>query len=396
MMNRMKAFIAILILALAFAALPNTSQAQNPKVIRIAVHVPLTGDLGNAGQFILRAVELAVEQLSGPIQRRGFTIEIVPFDDQGSPDVAVTNAKQIVADETILAVIGNYTSGSTIPSSEVYERDDLVMVSPSSTNVRVTDRGLRNVNRVCGRDDQQGEAAANYVAEALKVKTAAVIFNRTAYAEGVAKSFRRAAERLGITITDYIGTREEQDFNAILDQISAKKPELIFISAYYTPGGNFIKQARAKGIDAYLMGPDGLDISSLVEVAGDAVKGVIYSSSARPVAIYDEQFAASFQKKFDRPPDTFTAESYAATQIILGALDRAIEQANGMPTRRQVMQIVRGTNNFDTVLGKITFDDNGDPERATYYILEIVSSDPLRWGENRVLKSVQGKSPLTR
>src|SRR4029078_6341762 len=127
-----------------------------------------------------------IDKFKGPLEKAGFKVELVPFDDQAKPDVGVANSKNILTDKDILAVIGHLNSGVAIPSSEVYKEVNLAMISPANTNEKVTDRGYANVNRGCGRDDVQGPVGAEFAGGALKVKTVYIVHDKTTYGQGVA------------------------------------------------------------------------------------------------------------------------------------------------------------------------------------------------------------------
>ena len=134
------------------------------KAIKIATQSPLSGDQSVVGVDIKRGAEMALEQLGGPLTAMGFKVELAPFDDQANPDTGVANAKHIVSDPAILAVVGHYNSGVQIPSSEVYHTSGLANVSPANTNPKVTTRGYLEVNRIVGRDDVQGVVGADFAA----------------------------------------------------------------------------------------------------------------------------------------------------------------------------------------------------------------------------------------
>lgn len=155
------------------------------------------------------------------------------------------------------------------------------MVSPANTVVEITERGLKTVNRIVGRDDFQGPAGANYAINELGAKKIFVIQDKTAYGTGLADAFIAAAEEAGAEIVGYEGiTIGEKDFNGVVNQILNKKPDLVFFGGLYSEGGIIIKQARDKGIDVPFMGGDGMDSSGLVDIAGEAVKNTYITSVA--------------------------------------------------------------------------------------------------------------------
>ncbi|HRE47425.1 MAG TPA: branched-chain amino acid ABC transporter substrate-binding protein [Aggregatilineales bacterium] len=388
--------LVVALLGMGFAAAP--AAAQDAKVIKIASHSPLSGGQALLGTAIRNGVELAVEQLKQPLIDAGFTVEFVPFDDQATPDVGVSNAQNIVNDPAILALVGHLNSGVAIPSSEVYNRADLAMVSPANTNVKVTDRGYPTVNRVCGRDDAQGAAGAQYALETLNAKTVYVVHDKTAYGEGVATFFRDAMLAGGAEVLGFEGTTETSNFDAIITPIESANPDLIYFGGIYNQAAVFFKQARDKGVESQFMGPDGMDGSDLTKIAGEAVVGLVYTSAAGPASIYPAaaQFIVDYEAKFGIKPEAYAAEGYASAQIVMAALTQLISENGGaLPTRADVAKAVRATADFETIIGKISFDANGDPKVATYYILSVKDADPAKWGENELISSVTAPSPLT-
>jgi branched-chain amino acid transport system substrate-binding protein len=160
----------------------------------------------------------------------------------------------------------------------------------------------------------------------------------------------------------------------------------------------FLKQARDKGIKSQFMGPDGWDSPDLAKLGGDAAVGAIYTSTAGPVSVYPaaKQLLADYKKIYGIDATPYVPESYAATQIVLHAIETVLKANGGkMPTRKEVSEAVRATKDFDTVAGKITFDAHGDPVYAAYYVLKATSADPAKWSENPVLQTTTAPSPLT-
>lgn len=393
-MKRVVSFALVLVLALSLGF--NLVSAQDSMVIKIASQSPLSGPQSVLGIGIRNGVELAIEQLSGPLTELGFTVEYVPFDDQATPDVGVSNAQQIVADEEILAVIGHLNSGVAIPSSEVYNENNLVMVSPANTNPLVTDRGYPTVNRVCGRDDLQGPTGARFAAEELGVTSVYILHDTTAYGQGVAEFFRQEAEALGMTVLGFEGTEETANFDGIIQPILALGPELVYFGGIYSQTGIFINQARAAGYEGLYMGPDGFDSSEFAQLAGEAGVGTYYTSVAGPASIYPNaaQFIEDYVERFGEDPQPFAAQAYDATAIVLAAIAAAAEEAGGMPTRAAVAAAVRATEGYEGLTGTITFDDNGDPEIGLYYVLQVGSADPAEWSNNELLATLEIPSPL--
>ena len=322
MRNARIRFVLVALAALALV-LPWSADApaQSKGTIKIATQSPLSGGQAALGEGIKLGTQLAIDKLKGPLEKMGFKVELVPFDDQAKPDVGVANAANIIADKDILLVVGHLNSGVAIPSSEKYKESQLAMISPANTNPTVTDRNYLNVSRVCGRDDVQGVVGAEF-AKSKGWKTAYVIHDKTTYGQGVAEFFKADAEKKGIKVLGFEGTEEKSNFDPILTPVKAKNPDLIYFGGIYDQAAPFFKQAREKGIKAAFMGPDGMDSSDLTKIAGTAVKGMFYTSVAGPVSVYPDAakaFAKEYKDKFKKDPEPFAAQAYDAAAIGLKA-----------------------------------------------------------------------------
>jgi branched-chain amino acid transport system substrate-binding protein len=385
-----------MIVAVLALVAPVTVDAQGKGTIKIATQSPLSGPQAPLGEGIKLGAQLAIEKFKGPIEKLGFKVELVPFDDQAKPDVGVANAKNIVADPDILLVDGHLNSGVALPSSEVYKEAMLAMISPANTNPTITDRNYKNVSRICGRDDVQGDVGATFSKEVLKVKSAYVIHDKTLYGQGVAEFFRDRAKQLGIEVVGFEGTEEKANFDPILTPVKARNPDLIYFGGIYDQASVFFKQAREKGIKSQFLGPDGMDSSELVKVAGKAALGMHYTTVVGPPTIYPEakSFIDAYKAKFKKDPEPFAAQAYDVTALGLKAIEDAINKAGGKkPTREQVSTAVRAIKDFKGVTGTVNFDEKGDPVKAKYFTINVVSDDPAKWGSNKVVKTLEIAAP---
>jgi branched-chain amino acid transport system substrate-binding protein len=382
----------VLAVAVAVVSTPLAGDAQGRGTIKIATQSPLSGGQAALGEGIKLGAQLAVEKFKGNLEKAGFKVEMVPFDDQAKPDVGVANAKNINADKDIMVVIGHLNSGVAIPSSEVYKEVNLAMISPANTNPTITDRGYKNVYRVCGRDDVQGVVGAEF-AKSQNVKSVYVIHDKTPYGQGIADFFKADAEKKGIKVLGFEGTEEKSNFDPILTPIKARNPDLIYFGGIYEQAGPFFKQAREKGIKAKFMGPDGLDSSDLTKIAGKAVVGMNYTSVAGPVSVYPQakQFADEFKKKFGKNPEPFAAQAYDSTAIAMKALE-AVTKGGKAPTREAVAEAIR-TVKHTGITGAVEFDEKGDPKKALYFVLQVASDNPEKWGDNKEVKRLTIAAP---
>jgi len=385
----------VLLAALALVALPAASHlaAQGKGTVKIATQSPLSGGQAALGEGIKLGTQLAVEKFKSPLEKMGYKVELVPFDDQAKPDVGVANAKNIIADKDILVVIGHLNSGVAIPSSEVYKEVNLAMISPANTNPTITDRGYASVYRVCGRDDVQGVVGSEFAHGSLKAKTVYIIHDKTTYGQGVAEFFKADAEKKGVKVLGFEGTEEKSNFDPIITPIKAQNPDLIYFGGIYEQAGPFFKQAREKGVKSKFLGPDGMDSSDLTKIAGKAVVGMHYTSVAGPVSVYPQakQFAEEYKKKFGKNPEPFAAQAYDATAIAIKAIE-ATAKGGKAPTREAVTTGIRGVRHTG-ITGAVEFDAKGDPKKALYFVLQVVSDNPEKWGDNKEVKRLVIAAP---
>jgi branched-chain amino acid transport system substrate-binding protein len=347
-------------------------------VIKIATQSPLSGGSATLGEAIKLGAQLALNEQKDKFKDLGFDIQLVPYDDQGDPKKGVANAELLGADKAILAVVGHLNSGVAIPSSVTYEKYKIPMVSPANTATDVTDRGLAAVNRIVARDDFQGPAGAEFAVNKLGAKKIFVIQDKTAYGTGLAEAFKAAAEELGAEIVGFEGvTVGEKDYNGVLNHVVAQAPDLVYFGGLYSEGGLIIKQGREKGLEVPFMGGDGLDSSTLVEIAGDAVKNTFITSVAGDTTATDagKDFAAKYKDKYGKNVESYSAYGYDSMGVVLKGIEDAINGNDGkLPSREQVRDAVRAITDFQGVVTTVTFDDKGDNENAQVFIYEFTEA----------------------
>ncbi len=383
--------LTAIVLFTALFNVPVVAWAQKG-TIKLAVQAPLSGEQAALGEHVKLGAQLAVEEASKAFKALGYDLVFVPYDDQAKPEVGVANARNIVADPNVLALVGHFNSGVALPASEVYKDAMLAMISPANTATEITDRGYPNVNRVCGRDDVQGPVGARFAAQDLKLKSVYVIHDKTLYGQGVADNFRQEAIKLGLKVLGYDGTEERANFAPMIIPMKARNPDLVYFGGIYYQGGLLLKQMREKGVKAAFMGPDGLDSSEMVKITGAQVIGSYYTTVAGPPDAYPETaaFAKKFKQRFGKEVESFGMYGYDAAQVGLKAIEQAI-QANGgkKPSRAEVSAAVRKLKNFKGVTGSITFDNKGDPVKAKYFVLQF----DKRSYPGKVVKVIEQQAP---
>ena len=391
--------LAVLFPAAALLCLVLAGCRKQEKLIKIATQTPLSGSVSVIGVDIKNGAQLAFEQLGGPLTQMGFKLGFAPFDDQGNPDTGVANAKAIVSDKAILAVVGHIQSGVQIPSSEEYHAAGLANVSPGNTNPRVTDRGYPEISRICGRDDVQGAVGAQF-AKSKGIKTAYVLHDKTSYGQGVAEFFKKECEAQGIQVLGFAGTEEKANFDAILSPIIAAKPDCLYAGQVFDQASVLFKQARQKGFKGMFLAPDAFDATESAKIAGHALLeggGTYYTTVSGPASVYPgtAKFIADFKAKFGAPPQPFAAQGYDSCAIALKAIENAVKAGDGkLPTRAAVAKAVRELKDFPGITGTFTFNGKGDLIKGRYFIIQVVSDDPQKWSDNHIDKVLDVPPPV--
>lgn len=343
--------------------------------ILIATQSPLSGPQSFSGDSIKTGAQFAVELRKEEFKQLGFDLQLFPQDDQAEPKQGVANAEMLVANPDVLAVVGHLNTGVAIPSSVKYEEAGLVMVSPANTGVKLTEEGKKTVHRICARDDEQGPQGAKYAKNVLGVKKVFIIHDKTAYGQGIAEQVKKQFEADGVEVLGYEGiTQGEKDYSAVLNQVVSKKPDMIYFGGMYPEGGTIVKQARGKGFTGIIMGGDGLDSPEMIKIAGEAVEGVIYSSTAGDVSQTEEgrKWIAEYEKTMKKKPESYSVYGFDAANVVLNGIREAIKSNGGKkPTREQVLAAVHATKDFKGQFTTVTFDEKGDNVNAAVYMYKF-------------------------
>lgn len=336
--------------------------------IKIGVAAPITGPIAKMGTDIRNGVELAVQDQNARGGVLGQKVELVVGDDKADPREGITVANKLVQ-SGVLGVIGHLNSGISIPASkEVYAPAKVVMITPASTNPELTERGLKNVFRCIGRDDQQGKDAAEFALKA-GYRSAVILHNKNAYGQGLAEVFRDHFRKGGGNVLMYDGIQTgDKDFSAILTRVRSRKPDLVFFGGEYQDGGLLVQQSRKVGLKAPFMGGDGLFDPLFIKLAGKkAAEGALVTF---PPFDRAGRFAQAYQAKFGSEPGAYSGYSYDAAMILMDAIRRA-----GKADRSAVITQVARTKNFKGVTGTITFNAKGDQPTFKFGVWRVQNGD---------------------
>ena len=341
------------------AAMTGTAAAQ----IKIGVAGPLTGGSAAFGAQLKNGVEQAVADINAQGGINGQKIQLFVGDDRGDPKEGVSVANKFVADG-VKFVIGHFNSGVTMPASEVYQENGILVITPAATNPKITERKMWNVFRVCGRDDQQGGVAGKLIAEKFKGKRVAVVHDKTTYGQGLADETRKAMKAGGLADVLYEGVnKDDKDFTALVSKLKAANVDLVYWGGLHDTGGLIVRQMRDQGVKAPLMGGDGITDDEFAAIAGPGAEGTLMTFSPDPrTNPANKQIVDVFRKKgFE--PQAYTLYSYAALQIIKEAAD----QAKSLDTKK-IAAVISAGKPFKTVLGDIAFDKKGDVSNDGYMV----------------------------
>jgi branched-chain amino acid transport system substrate-binding protein len=344
----------------AFAVLAGPAVAQ--EVVKIGHVGPLTGSIGHLGKDNEMGAKLAVEELNAKKTKIGgkeVTFELLSEDDAADPKQGTAAAQKLV-DAKVKGVIGHLNSGTTIPASRIYHDANIPQISPSATNPKYTLQGFKTAFRVVANDGQLGGTLGRYAVKDWKAKSIAVVDDRTAYGQGVADEFEKAAKAAGAKIVGREFTTDKAtDFNAILTKLKGAKPDLIFFGGMDAVAGPMLRQMKQLGLNAKFMGGDGICTPMLAELAGDAIgEGTVICAEAGGVtkdrAGLMDDFKKRFKAKWNIDVQLYAPYTYDALMTMVAAMQKAgsADPAKYLPALAKI--------SYDGVTGKVSFDKNGD------------------------------------
>jgi branched-chain amino acid transport system substrate-binding protein len=333
--------------------------------IKIAVAGPMTGQYAAFGAQMQGGAEQAVADINAAGGVNGEMLSLSVGDDACDPKQAVAVANQM-AGEGVVFMAGHFCSGSSIPASAVYAEEGIVQISPASTNPKFTDeRPGPGVYRVCGRDDQQGEVAGNFLQENFADAKIAFVHDKTAYGKGLADATMAAYEAAGGKPALYEAyTAGEKDYTALVTKLKSEGITVLYVGGYHTEAGLMARQMREQGMDTLLVSGDALVTDEYWAITGDAGEGTLMTFSPDPrkneisKPVVDKLLAAGK-----------TAEGYALyTYAAIQAWAQAATAAGSTDYDAVVTALNDGA--FDTVLGSLEFDDKGDVTLPGYVFYE--------------------------
>ncbi|OSZ66054.1 branched-chain amino acid ABC transporter substrate-binding protein [Hydrogenophaga sp. IBVHS2] len=359
---------AVVAAAVALAACGKKDEtAANPTdsdtlLVRIG-HVGATsGPVAHLGKDNENGARLAIEELNAAgirIGERAARFELLAEDDAADPKQATAAAQKLV-DVNVHGVVGHLTSGATLPASPIYNEAGIPQITPSSTNPKFTRQGFAGAFRLVADDTQQGGALGRYAAETLKARTVAVIDDRTAYGQGLADEFEKAAVAAGAQVVGREYTNDKAtDFNAVLTSLKAKSPDVVFFGGMDSVGGPMLRQMRALGLQSLLVGGDGLCTGEMITLSDTALGDEkVFCVEAGGVdgdeVAANDRFRAAYRAKYGTDVQAYAGYAYDGVKLLAAAMQAAgsVEPQKYLPALRSVQ--------YQGASGQVQFDGKGD------------------------------------
>ncbi len=368
-------------------------------VIKIGHFASMTGPTATFGQSTDKGIRLAMDEINRQGGVLGKKIVVITEDDAGKTEEAAAAVQKLITRDRVVAILGEVASSRSIVGGNICEARGIPMISPASTNPKVT-QGKKWVFRICFTDDFQGLAMARFCYENLRAKRAAILKDRkNEYSVGLAEFFAKTFEQLGGQIVAHENYQEgDVDFKPQLAKIKAANPDVLFVPGYYTECGLILKQVRRDlGMDLPVTGGDGWDSASLIqEIRGDLEgKGVYFGNHFSPYEQRPEvqEFVKKFRERYGELPDAMAALGYDAARILADAIQRA-----GSVEPAKIRDAIEQTKDFPGVTGRITIDENHNARKPLLVLqikdgkTKVVATIPPM--ETTQPASFRGTSPL--
>jgi branched-chain amino acid transport system substrate-binding protein len=356
----------VLVLGAALTGCQKSSEAPPAATIKIGLAGAQTGSDGEIGLSMLNGSKIAIDEWNAKGGVLGKKIETIALDDEASGQKAVTVAQSLI-DAGVVAVIGHFNSGCTIPASRLYNDAKIVEISPGSTNPQYTEQGFPYAFRICGRDDQQGAVISAFLHDQLKLNKIAILDDKTTYGEGLATVVKNAFEAKGGTVVMFQGIgKDDRDFRANIAVVKGSGADAFVWGGMYGQGGPLVVQLREAGLNIPFVSDDGCQDQKFVDTVGGNAQNVFVSFgkdySSQPAA---QAFIKTYKDTYQRDVGSYSVYGYDAAQVLLTAIDKA------QSTDPDKVAAVMKSQPFDTIQGQIEFDAKGDLKVADYVIWTV-------------------------
>ncbi len=355
------------IICIIFVGMFIVSCSQQENVIKIGLVAPLTGDVKTFGESTKNGFLLAIEEVNSQGGINGKQIKTFIQDDKNDPTEAQNAGSKLINQDGVKLLVGSVSSKCSIPLAQTCQDASVVMITPTSTNPKVTirDDGSRKdfIFRACFIDPFQGRVAAKFALETIKAKTTAILYDvGNDYVKGLAEFYRDNFVQGGGQVLVYESyQKDDTDFSALLTKVKQADPDVLYIPDYYNKVGLIAKQARQMGIRSILMGGDGWDSPEMLKIAGEAIAGGYFTNHYSPDDPRPEvqEWVKKYLAKYGSSPDALATLGYDGTCLLL----EAIKKANS-DNPVKVKEALQSIKDFKSVSGSISLDESGNPIKS--------------------------------
>ena len=372
--------VALMCLTLLVGCSPKAPTAPAAEVIKIGGNFELTGGVAEFGKKGENGAKLAIKEANAAGGVLGLQIEYIGADNKSEAGESTAATTKLVTQDKVVGIIGPMTSGNTLAAIPVVTEYMIPLVTPTGTNTALTVKEDGTLNdwifRACFIDPFQGEVAANFAMDTLGASKAALVIDQKGdYAKGLADSFKKTFEAAGkeIVASEQYVAGQDTDFRAILTNIRAKNPDIIFIPGYYNEVGMIIKQARDLNITVAMLGGDGWGTGPIVDIAGkDAMNNTYYVDHVAADDPALAEFAAAFKAEYNQDADSFAALGYDAAKLMIAAIEKA-----GTTDSEAVRVALETMAGFAGISGEINVDPATHNPKKSASILKFVDGEKI-------------------
>ncbi|MGN6808391.1 MAG: branched-chain amino acid ABC transporter substrate-binding protein [Trinickia sp.] len=368
----------------AAMSLVGTAHAQQAEDVKLGFAGPMTGAQAHYGADFQNGITLAVEEMNATkpvIGGKPVRFVLDSADDQADPRTGTTVAQKLV-DDGIKGMLGHFNSGTTIPASRIYANAGIPQIA-MATAPEYTQQGFKTTFRMMTSDTQQGSVAGTFAVKNLGMKKIAIVDDRTAYGQGLADQFAKAAKAAGATIVDREYTNDKAvDFKAILTKLKAVNPDLVYYGGADSQAGPMVKQMKSLGIKAPLMGGEMVHTPTFLKIAGDAAEGTIASLAGLPLDDMPggKDYVVKYKKRFGRDVETYSPYAYDGAMAMM----KAMEKANSTDPVKY-LPVLAKTDMQGVTTKDLAYDTRGDLKNGGITIYKVEG------GQWKALQSIGGK-----
>ncbi len=368
----------------AAMSLVGTAHAQQAEDVKLGFAGPMTGAQAHYGADFQNGITLAVEEMNATkpvIGGKPVRFVLDSADDQADPRTGTTVAQKLV-DDGIKGMLGHFNSGTTIPASRIYANAGIPQIA-MATAPEYTQQGFKTTFRMMTSDTQQGSVAGTFAVKSLGMKKIAIVDDRTAYGQGLADQFAKAAKAAGATIVDREFTNDKAvDFKAILTKLKQVNPDLVYYGGADSQAAPMVKQMKSLGIKAPLMGGEMVHTPTFLKIAGPSAEGTIASLAGLPLDDMPggKDYVVKYKKRFNQDVETYSPYAYDGAMAMM----KAMEKANSTDPVKY-LPVLAKTDMQGVTTKDLAYDAKGDLKNGGITIYKVEN------GQWKSLQSIGGK-----